>query len=187
MARKKAGAKKKVAKKKATPKKRATKRKPIVRRKITPKESNTERLLIENFVSLQKIMTNLTHKFENLNNEISELLGLFKTSAKTLAEKDFDFGTNKENEAKVLSKLDNLAEQNKIIAKGLTLLHERELETEKEIKETAKRTEPTIQKPIPPKNIETKSEEEKIEPPKQTEYQESIAGESETKRVPNIP
>ncbi len=79
-----------------------------------------EQVLIENFVSLQKVMTNLAVKFENLSSQISKLLELFEISAKTLAEKGYST-----EDKKVVEKLDSLLEQNKLIAKGLVLLHER--------------------------------------------------------------
>jgi len=90
---------------------------------ITPSvhgEVRVEKVLVENFVSLQHIMTNLAVKFDNLSNQISKLLELFEISAKTLAERGID-----EKEKKVVEKLDSLLEQNKVIAKGLALLHER--------------------------------------------------------------
>jgi len=87
-------------------------------------ELKMEKVLIENFVSLQKIMTNLSIKFDNLTKQISKLLELFEVSAKTLAEKDFDLGKGGKDK-KIIEKMDNLLEQNKIIARGLTLMHER--------------------------------------------------------------
>ena len=82
-------------------------------------------MLVENFVSLQKVMVNLSTKFENLTGQISKLLELFEISAKTLAEKDFDAEkTNKEN-SKILEKLESVLEQNKTIARGLTLMHDK--------------------------------------------------------------
>jgi len=82
-----------------------------------------EKVLIENFVSLQQVMTNLVVKFDNLSNQISKLLELFEISAKVLAEKGV-IGEEK-TDKKVVEKLDSLLEQNKIIAKGIALLHER--------------------------------------------------------------
>lgn len=91
-------------------------------KKSTDSNEKVEQVLIENFVSLQKVMTNLAVKFDSLSSQISKLLELFEISAKSLAEKDFSTG---EKDDKVVSqKLDNLLEQNKIIARGITLLHE---------------------------------------------------------------
>jgi hypothetical protein len=86
-------------------------------------EMKMERILIENFVSLQKVMTNLAVKFDNLSGQISKLLELFEISAKTLAEK----GSLSEDK-KITDKLDSLIEQNKVIARGIALIHEREPE-----------------------------------------------------------
>jgi hypothetical protein len=60
-------------------------------------------------------------KFDSLSNQISKLLELFEISAKSLAEKGYSM-----EDRKVAEKLDSLLEQNKIIAKGIALLHEKE-------------------------------------------------------------
>ena len=110
-------------------KKRVVKKKKVskpVRKKSSKKLGPTrmEKALVENFVSLQKVMTNLSIRFDNLTSQISGLLELFEKSAKTLAEKDFDSEKNLKDNKKIIGKIDNLIEQNKIIARGLTLLHE---------------------------------------------------------------
>jgi predicted rRNA methylase YqxC with S4 and FtsJ domains len=87
-------------------------------------ETGIEKVLIENFASLQQVMTNLAMKFDNLANQISKLLELFEISAKVLAEKGV-IGEEKTDQ-KVIEKLDSLLEQNKIIAKGIALLHEKD-------------------------------------------------------------
>jgi hypothetical protein len=96
-----------------------TKRKP----RISKKNLNIEKSLVENFVSLQKVMTNMAIKFDSLSNQISKLLELFEISAKSLAEKGYSM-----EDKKVAEKMDNLLEQNKIIAKGIALLHEKEIQ-----------------------------------------------------------
>jgi len=90
--------------------------------RIVKKTGNTENILIENFVALQRVMTNLSLKFDNLTSQISKLLELFEISAKSLAEKHSGLERGEKNEDMV-EKLDNLLEQNKVIARGLTLLH----------------------------------------------------------------
>ncbi len=87
-------------------------------------EPKIEKVLIENFVSLQKVMTNLSIKFDNLTKQISKLLELFEISAKALAEKNFDLERGSKNK-KIVEKIDTLLDQNKIIARGLTLMHEK--------------------------------------------------------------
>lgn len=94
------------------------------------KDIGIDRILVENFVSLQKVMTNLAVKLDNLSNQISRLLELFEISAKTLAEKDY---SGKEDNKRVIEKLDALLEHNKIIAKGIALLHERGMPEEQEV------------------------------------------------------
>lgn len=95
---------------------------------ISIKNSSTEKILVENFVALQKVMVNLSSKFDNLTKQISELLNLFEISAKSLAEKDFDMEQNKKDNKEIVTKLNTLLDQNKILAQGLSLLHEPEPE-----------------------------------------------------------
>ena len=96
----------------------------------TSNEIKIEQALIENFIALQKVMANLLLKFDNLTNQISKLLNLFEISAKTLAEKEFDAENGKRDDRKIAEKLDSLLEQNKILARGITLLHGVREETE---------------------------------------------------------
>jgi hypothetical protein len=78
--------------------------------------------LIDNFVSLQKVLTNLTVKFDNLSDNITRLLQLFEISARSFVEKN---EVNSGEDKDTLKKLDVLLEQNKTIAKGLTLIEEK--------------------------------------------------------------
>lgn len=79
--------------------------------------------ILENLVELQKVHTSMAEKFDKLTEQMSSLLGLFESAAKSfgehpanqVAEKDKDF----------LEKVDKLLEQNKLIAKGLTIVEER--------------------------------------------------------------
>ncbi len=113
---------------------------------IKQKNISMEKVLVENFVSLQKVMTNLALKFDNLSSQISKLLELFEISAKTMAEKGFD-----ENDKKVMDKLDSLIEQNKIIAKGITLLHEGGMEQQMQMPAQMQPSTMQMQQmPIPP-------------------------------------
>jgi len=103
------------------PKKQGTKEgtaKPLNRNAVELNE-----ILIENFVSLQKTMTNLAIKFDNLSENISKLLQLFEMSARSFAEKQPVQDLEKDKE--FLGKLNALLEQNKTIAKGLTLMEEK--------------------------------------------------------------
>jgi len=78
-----------------------------------------EQLLIENFVGLQKAMTNLSIKFEHMSENIIRLLNIFELSAKHYIQ-----GGSKETDTDLLNKIDSLLEQNKTIAKGLVLMEE---------------------------------------------------------------
>ncbi len=84
-----------------------------------------EKMLIENFVNLQKVLTNLAVKFESLSDQISKLLQLFEISAKSFVEKHSPESGEKEKDREFLEKLDKLLDQNKTIAKGLTLMEEK--------------------------------------------------------------
>ncbi len=125
---KKTAKKRKVIKKKKSRAKatKKTKRKSKPRITQSASEVQVEKILVENFVSLQKVMTNLSVKFDSLTNQISKLLDLFEISAKSLAQKEFDLGKKGGDDKKIVEKIDNLFEQNKVIARGLTLLHEKE-------------------------------------------------------------
>jgi|GEM_PF-514762 len=113
---------------------------PVMIKKVVKKRNNSngekgmrrgevslrvEEQLIENFVSLQKVLTSMSFKFEEMTKKLSEVLDLFEESAKAFVKKDIP----KEQPAviwqkEVLEKIDNLFEQNKILARGLTLIHE---------------------------------------------------------------
>ncbi len=98
-------------------------------------EKNKNDLLIENFIALQNVLTMLATNLDKLNSQTSSLLNLFESSAKELAKQEFKMPNN-EN---VLKKINELFEQNKTIAKGMTLLYEsqnspKNPESENEIK-----------------------------------------------------
>ncbi|MFH1801782.1 MAG: hypothetical protein ABH804_03060 [archaeon] len=92
--------------------------------KNNAKEIVIEKTLFENFVSLQKVLVNLSLKVDSLTKQISTLLELFEISAKALVEKDYNFEKENKDNKKIIEKIDNLLDQNKIIAKGMTLMHE---------------------------------------------------------------
>ncbi len=84
------------------------------------------KILVENFVSLQKVITKNTERVDFLSVQISKLLQIFEISAKSFAEKNFRPTSvnpaDLQKEAEFLSKLNTLLDQNKTIAKGLSLL-----------------------------------------------------------------
>lgn len=110
----------KVIKKKSMTKRKSSSN---TRRTISRSSSSVDKVLIDNFIALQRVMTNLSLKFDELSSQISRLLKLFEISAKTLAKTDSNQEEGKNNK-EVIEKLNNLAEQNKTIARGLTLMHE---------------------------------------------------------------
>lgn len=86
--------------------------------KMSSKEM--QQILIENFVGLQKAMTNLSIKFESLSEQMSRLLEVFELSAKNFSTsnpapdtKDFE------------DKINAILDQNKTLARGLVLLEEK--------------------------------------------------------------
>ena len=106
---------KKRVKKSATRKKSTTKNKTA-----TKKPERLENKILQNLVELQKVHTNLANKFEQLSDQISELLALFEMSARSFAKQPHIQVAEKDKE--FLDKIDKLLEQNKTIARGLTLM-----------------------------------------------------------------
>lgn len=90
------------------------------KKRLTARER--EELLIGNFIELQKVMTNLSIKFENLSDNISKLLTIFELSAK-------DYLSNKQNKSQtdkdLLDKVNVLLEQNKTIARGIVMIDDK--------------------------------------------------------------
>jgi len=94
-------------------------------KKQQKKDRNEEiiKILIENSVSLQKVLTNTALKLELLSDNIVKLLRLFELSARSFMEKQPFQDLEKDKE--FLNKLNMLIDQNKTIAKGLTLMEEK--------------------------------------------------------------
>ncbi|MFH1365327.1 MAG: hypothetical protein ABIH28_01970, partial [archaeon] len=156
---------------------------PSIHAPLGEEDAKTEKILIENFVALQKVMTHLSEKFDNLTTQISKMLNLFEISAKALAEKEFDVEKENKDIKKTIEKLDNLLEQNKTIAKGLVLLHD-QISPEKEEKEE-KRQEVRVFVPNP---VPTPISSKERFPPHER-YQKSISsGESDfSPEPPRLP
>ena len=151
------------------PKKEGAK-KPVSKKsniKPIPKSADVNKVLVQNFASLQHVMTTLAEKFDKLGSQISKLLELFEASAKTLAEKDLQI--DKAKDSKVMSnKLDSLLDQNKTIAKGLTMLHEKPADI------PMQRQMPPMMQSSPPSAMQEKT---KLPPIQQSQggYQKSTA------------
>lgn len=142
-------AKKNLKEKSPTKKKKKTPRKKKISYKKPEPNKEIERVLVENFTSLQKVMTNLSEKFNTLSERIDKLLNLFEDSAKKLVEKDVEVDKEKEMNVKVISKMEELLEQNKIIAKSITMFFEQSPEE----RETKKKKVIKEEELIPPKPV----------------------------------
>lgn len=81
---------------------------------------NMTKEIASNLVELQKVHANLAEKFDNLAKQISSLLNLFEMAARSLSKHPAIQSSEKDRE--FLDKIDKLLEQNKTIAKGLTLM-----------------------------------------------------------------
>jgi len=85
-----------------------------------------QQALIQNFVNMQKVLTNLSIKFDTLSDNISRLLQIFEISAKNFIKKSEEpMPVFQKEDKELINKLDNLLDQNKTIAKGLTLIEEK--------------------------------------------------------------
>jgi hypothetical protein len=90
---------------------------------VQQKDMHLERQIAENLVALQKINVDLTEKFDKLAGELSNLLALFEVAARNFA-KNAPIGEY-EKDKEFIDKIDKLLEQNKVLAKGLTMVEER--------------------------------------------------------------
>jgi hypothetical protein len=100
-------------------------------------KAQKEDLLIENFVGLQKAMTHLSLKFENLSDNLSKLLEVLELSARNYLTKE----APKDSSSSELAKQVNyLIDQNKAIAEGLLLIDDtiRKKQQSNEEKESSK-------------------------------------------------
>ena len=88
-----------------------------------PKKPKIQEVLVQNIIELQKVHIDLLEKFDKVSNQLSTLLTLFEGAAKSYANNP----GNKvaERDIELVEKIDRLLEQNKIIAKGLTLMEDR--------------------------------------------------------------
>src|SRR3989344_3432005 len=80
-------------------------------------------IVINNLVELQKVHVSLIEKFDRLSRQMSDLLNLFETAARSFAQHPANQASDKDKE--FLDKIDKLLDQNKTIAKGLTMMEDR--------------------------------------------------------------
>jgi len=83
-------------------------------------------LLMENLITLQKVLINLASRVDALTNQTSKLLSLFEISAKTFAQ--HHVAEMNKGDKEFMNKLDQLIEQNKLIANGITMIDDRRKE-----------------------------------------------------------
>jgi hypothetical protein len=90
-------------------------------------KTEVEEKLIDNFIILQKVLTNLAVKFEDLSNNMEKMFQLIEISAKSFAEKYAEGIPEKATDVdqEFLKKLDSLLDQNKTIAKGIMLMEDK--------------------------------------------------------------
>lgn len=114
--------------KKEDKKSNTTKPKKKVTKKTTSSKPNraVEKILVENFIAMQKVMTELVSKFDKMEKKLSDLLDLFEESAKTIAEKEINLEIegNSQKQDEIINNLKKVLDQNKLIAKGLTLMYD---------------------------------------------------------------
>ena len=95
----------------------------VVSTEVHVRRMHLEEKLIENLVELQKVHTQLAERFDKLSDQMSSLLSLFEGAAQSFARNPVNQVSDKDQE--FLEKIDRLLEQNKTIARGLTLMEER--------------------------------------------------------------
>jgi hypothetical protein len=91
------------------------------------RKADLETALIDNFVNLQKVLTNLAIKFDELSTNTSKLLQLFEISARNFAEK-CDSGQLNQNsgvDKDLADKINLLLDQNRVLAKGIMVIEDR--------------------------------------------------------------
>lgn len=176
--------KKKSSSKKTSAKKTKTKKNGTTKIKYeSTKEIRFERALVDNFIGLQKVMVNLSTKFDNLSVQIAKLLELFEISAKALAKKEAESGDGKAEE--ISKKLDNLTEQAGLIGRGLALIHEVNYEKGDNDKNLEKmpKAPPMNQIKMPPQNRVPPMPMKKQIPKRPPINQERTQGESYQKSI----
>ena len=121
-------------------------------KKTVISRDDLQQALVDNFIGIQKVMANLTVKFDELSQNMSSLLKLFEISAKTFAEKYSGKEPAPANlvDEEFIKKIDVLLEQNKIISKGIMLIEEKLRDkTEYEQAQEAPANYPPMQQPYP--------------------------------------
>ena len=79
-------------------------------------------LIIESSIALQKVVADLALSLKKLSKDTSDMLGLFKEAAKTISAEKTEDAVKRSDMDELKGKVEELSEQNKIIAKGILLL-----------------------------------------------------------------
>ncbi len=87
------------------------------------RKQKVDEILIQNLIELQKVHTNLLERFDKLSSQLTVLLNLFESAARSFSEHPANKVNEKDKD--FLEKVDKLLDQNKTIAKGLTLMEDR--------------------------------------------------------------
>jgi len=92
--------------------------------KGTPKSlpKSTIDIVIENNIALQKIVIDLASEMKKISREVSEMLDMFKEATKSISSEKTESEIKKSDMDELKNKIEELVEQNKIIAKGILLL-----------------------------------------------------------------
>ena len=88
-----------------------------------PSRENLEDQLAHSLIELQKVHVNMAEKFDKLAQQIENLLALFELAARNFAKQPHMQTTEKDKE--FLDKIDKLLDQNKLLAKGLSMMEEK--------------------------------------------------------------
>ncbi len=82
-------------------------------------QSEIHPIVLDNFVKLQNVLSNLAVKMDLLTRRIDDLVTIFENASKSFSEQDIHA------EKKTAKKIDLVLDQNKTIARGISILEER--------------------------------------------------------------
>lgn len=88
-----------------------------------PRAPKLEAQIIASLIELQKLYTSLAEKFNKSLQRLDELHNLFEAAARSFAEHPVEEAGDKHRE--ILALLNRVLEQDRIIAKGITIIEER--------------------------------------------------------------
>jgi len=76
-----------------------------------------QKALVENFILMQKVLSNLTVKFDDMSNQLNKFMQLMEISAKNFVDKT-NKGEYRDN-SDLTKKVDNLMQQNKMMMQNM--------------------------------------------------------------------